>query len=129
LTGEASAEKPADAAMAYQPSVFATIQASFDKKELFSRLAAWFRTDYTLYQAGVSKLTEWELLQSFTTLATKTNIKDTNPMYVPEPSWYEAAPTLELSQPLLRTSLGSDLKNSVELQRVQGQLSALTEGP
>lgn len=128
LTAEASSEKTADADMLYQPNVFATIQTTHDKKELSPVAQRGSETDYTSYQAGVSKLTEWGTAARLYYTAAKTSIKDTNPMYVPAPTWYDAAPTLEISQPLLKNSLGRDIKTSVELQRVQGQLSTFTEG-
>lgn len=128
LTAEASTEKTADSDMIYQPNVFATIQATQDKKELSPVAQRGSETDYNLYQFGVSKLTEWGTAAKLYYSTSKTSIKDTNPAYVPEPSWYDSAPTLEVSQPLLKNSLGSDLKKSVELQRVQGQLATYTEG-
>ena len=128
LTAEASADKTADADMLYQPNVFATIQSTQDKKELSPVAQRGSETDYTSYQAGVSKLTEWGTAARLYYTASKTAIKDTNPLYIPEPTWYDAAPTLEVSQPLLKNGLGRDVKASIELQRVQGQLSTFTEG-
>lgn len=128
LAAEAASEKTADADMLYQPNVFATIQTTHDKKELSPVAQRGSETDYTSYQAGVSKLTEWGTAAKLYYTAAKTSIKDTNSMYVPEPTWYDTAPTLEISQPLLKNGLGRDIKTSVELQRVQGQLSTFTEG-
>lgn len=128
LTAEAASEKTADAEMVYQPNVFATIQSTQDKKELSPVAQRGSETDYLMYQAGVSKLTEWGTAAKIYYTTSKTSIKDTNPAYVPEPTWYDASPTLEISQPLLKNRFGQDLKKSIELQQAQGQLSTFTEG-
>lgn len=128
LSAEAASEKTADADMLYQTNVFATIQSTQDKKELSPVAQRGSETDHTLVQGGVSKLTEWGTAAKLYYTASKTSIKDTNPAYVPEPIWYDAAPTLEISQPLLKNGLGRDTRKAVELQHVQGELATFTEG-
>ena len=128
LSGEASVDKATDSSSIYQPVAFALVQKAQDKKELVPVGQRGTQSDLMIYQGGVSKLTEWGTAGKIYYTSSNTSLKGTASQFVPEPSWYEAGLTVEVSQPLLKNSLGSDLRRSVELQRKQSEIVGLSEG-
>ncbi|MCX6125574.1 MAG: TolC family protein [Proteobacteria bacterium] len=127
LASQAADEKSADAEMMFKPTVFATIQTAHDKRELSPVSQRGSQTNNTLYQGGVSKLTEWGTAAKLYYSTSNTSIRDTEDRFVPEPTWYDAGTTMEVSQPLLKNSLGRDFKNSIALQKGQSDLTSLRE--
>lgn len=128
LSGEAAADKASDTEVIFQPTIFANVQSTQDKKELPPVAQRGSQTNHTLYQGGVTKLTEWGTAAKLYYTTSNTTIKDTDERYVPEPSWYDSGATLEISHPLLKNSMGGDLRKSIELQKKQSEIAGLTEG-
>lgn len=127
VMGSAAADKTADTEMVYAPTLFATIQSAVDKKELIPASQRGNQTDHTSLQVGVSKLTSFGTAAKLSYSTSHTRIKGTSPMYVPDPEWTEAAPTLEVSHPLWKNANGKDVSRSIELQQGQAQITQLTE--
>ena len=124
---EAAAGKTEDADMVYAPTVFANIVGSDDKKEYVPVAQRGDRTQYMSTQAGVSKLTQWGTSAKVYYNSAHTDIANVSKQFVPDPKWYEASTVLEVNHPLLKNSGGEDIKRSIELQKKQADLTALSE--
>jgi outer membrane protein TolC len=127
ITGAAAPDKSAEASIVYAPTAFATIQSAVDKKQLVPQAQRGTETAYLSTQFGITKLTTWGTTGKLYYSASQTKIHGTSPLYVPEPSWRETSPTLEVTHPLWKNAHGKDLAKSLDLESEKATVTQLTE--
>ena len=125
--GEAAPNKAADAEMVYAPSVFATIQSAVDKKELKPASQRGSETDFNSGQIGISKLSSFGTAAKIYYNGSQTTLRGTSPNFIPQPSWRETAPTIELSHPLWKNANGRDIAKVVAIEQGKAQIIELSE--
>ena len=126
-TAEGAPKKAADAQLIYAPTVFANIQTAVDKKELIPASQRGSETDNNSGQVGISKLTTFGTAAKIYYNASQTTIHGTSKTFVPQPSWRETTPTVEVSHPLWKNANGKDIAKSLELQQGQAEITKLSE--
>jgi Outer membrane efflux protein len=126
-TGEAAPNKAADAEMVFAPTVFASIQSAVDKKEMKPASQRGNETDYNSGQFGISKMSSFGTAAKIYYNGSQTTIHGTSPNFVPQPSYRETSPTIELSHPLWKNANGRDLAKSIAIEQGKAQIIGLTE--
>jgi outer membrane protein TolC len=127
LAAEAAAERSVEGEMVYAPTVFATLQTAVDKKEQPSPAQSRDSASVTSVQAGVQKVTDFGLTSKVYYGVSQTKISGANPNILPDSEYSDASPTVELSQSLWKNRGGRDVKASVELQKIQSEVTYSTE--
>jgi len=125
-TASASEGKQADGDLILVPNVFASVQRADDRKPEANPLQG-DRTEVTSLNVGVSKMTDFGLAGRISYGASQYDLKGANPLFVPEPSFYEAKPTIELTQALWKNAAGREIKATQELLRSQTEVIKFTE--
>ena len=125
--GEAAPKKAADAEMVYAPTVFATIQSAVDKKELKPASQRGTETDYNSGEFGISKMSSFGTAAKIYYKGSQTTLRGTSPAFIPQPSWRETSPTIELSHPLWKNANGGDLAKTVAIEQGKAQITELSE--
>ncbi len=124
---EASDLKAEEGEMSFATSVFGQAQYLSDEKQYSAPAQRGEKTEVTNASLGVSRLFEYGVATKLYYSATATNLYGVSPLYVPERSYTDAGPTLEVSIPLLKNRFAEDAKNAVELQKASAGLTKYSE--
>ncbi len=109
------------------PYLFMNASQTSDQSEKPIPLYQGTKTEATVYSLGLSKVTEFGLSGKLGYNLTKTSITGANTQFVPESKYYEAKPTLELSQSFWRNGFGSETTAQVEAAEAAGKAEQYKE--
>lgn len=125
-TSEGAKLKGQDGDLIFAPTLTANAQKMIDEKEPASALMG-NKTEVDSVNLGVSKVFSFGTQLKFNYGLTRTEISGMNPQFLPDPEYYEAKPTFEISQPLWRNAAGRELAATRELLNQQAEATRASE--
>ncbi len=109
------------------PTLYGDAHFADDKKPNTNPLFLGTETNFKSYTLGVSQLTTVGLEAKLSYTLTNTALTGTSPAFVPEASFYEARPMLEVTQSLWRNGLGATTRANQRLLEAQQLASQHSE--
>lgn len=116
-----------EADLLLSPAIFGNVQHTMDKKEQSSAALMGQSTAVESAQIGISKQTTFGLQSKASYTLNRYRISGANSALMPEPSFFEAKPTIEVSQSLLKNQWGSETKATKSLIESRAKAQALSE--
>ena len=111
---EGAIERSEEGTLIYQFTLFTDGQHIDDRVPTASVLFQGDRTVVNSLSLGVSKQTSFGLQTRLSYNLTNTTLYDVSPLFVPQSSFYDTGPMLEVSMPLLRNGFGSTTRATEE---------------
>ena len=127
LMSEGAILRSREASLLISPTLISNLQYLDDQKPTNNPAFLGNRTVYQSYSLGVAQQTQFGLLAKLTYNMTRTELSGVNTNFVPMPKFYNAVPSLELSQSLWRNGLGSETRATMKLLEAQAKATGFTE--
>ena len=125
-TSKASEGKSAESELILAPTVFASVQRADDRKPESNPFQG-SRAEMLGASVGVSKVTNFGLAGKISYGMNRVELTGSNPMFVAESKYFEAKPTIELSQSLWKNGGGREVNATRELISSQTEVIKQTE--
>ncbi len=126
-TGTGAEMRSSEAALMFMPILNAGVQWYDDAKPSATSVFTGDKMTVDSFSLGVSEMTSFGLSGKLSYSFNYTQLRNPNPMFVPQPQYYETTPKLEVSFPLWRNFSGQEMRAAQELQQAQALATSYVE--
>ncbi|MGE3973929.1 MAG: TolC family protein [Bdellovibrionales bacterium] len=127
LRSQGAKERVGEAGLLTSPNLFWNSQWAMDEAQKMNPSAQGTKGFYQTHQLGVSQQFGFGLTSRLYYNLNYTSLTNVSSAFVPYPSVYEGKPVIELSMPLWRNWLGSELRGNQEAIKAQAEAAQYSE--
>jgi outer membrane protein TolC len=123
----AAKERAEEGDLLLSPTLFSNMTIASDAKPTANPSFQGNKTLFESYELGVSKLTSFGLATKLYYTFSHTDIRGASPAFLPQPKYWDAKPTLEISQSLWRNGFGRETSAGVVALEAKALAESLTQ--
>lgn len=127
MTSGGAITRSGESALIFSPALTLTTQWYNDAKPSSTSIFTGDKMTVDSFNLGINQMTNFGLNAKLGYSLNYTSLQNTNPLFVTQPKYYEASPSLELSYPFLRNGFGREMRATRNLLEAQALASSYGE--